>query len=223
MTSSPTTATRPKPLSAPLMLQASPQHYEFVMKLRVPVFYSILPRFLQRIVCQFSCLRFLAPSWERRFLILLGGYLYKFTQDNDPTKEPKGTPVAIDTVDINLINLYDDDENYHDHILFSPPPACQGLFQVATLRKRHYYATATAEDATTWVNALRQARQEAIKRHMGHAPTESYPPRWKSYDALGKALANRKDRVRRRLHESRLKELELSSLDGAVAPRGYYG
>lgn len=199
------------------------------MKLRIPAFFSILPRFLQKIICQYSCLSFLAPSWERRFLILCGGYLYKFRNDTDPHAEPKGTPLPIDTVDINLL---DDPKNkglYQDmdaSLAFAmlPPPACSGAFMVSTLRKKHYYATSTADDASIWVNSLRQARDEAIKRKMGHAPSASYPTAWTHYDRLGKSLADRKDRIRRRLEESSTREMEMSNLsDGGTVPRGYFG
>ena len=213
-------------LSAPNMLQASPQHHEYVMKLKVPVFFSFLPRFLQRIICQVSFLSFLAPRWERRFLILLGGYLYKFTNDMDPTKEPKGSPLPISSVDINLLDSNDATQQLDAAVALEllPPPACQGLFLVSTLRKKHYYATTTAEDAETWVNSLRQAREEAIKRSMGHAPAGSYPTKWTHYDRLGKSLVDRKDRIQRRMQESNVRELEMSSMtDGATAPRGYFG
>lgn len=229
---SPTNNTMPRSspksnaLSAPRMLEASPQHYEYVMKLRIPALFSILPRFLQKIVCRFSCLRFLAPSWERRFLILLGGFLYRFTDDKDPTKEPKGTPMAIESVDINLLQNAEAFREEDAALAFDllPPPGCKAAFCLSTLRKRHYYATVTVEDAETWVNALRQARDEAIKRKMGHAPGESYPPQWTHYDHLGKSWSDRKDRIRQRLQESSVRELELSNItDGAAAPRGYYG
>jgi Tfp pilus assembly protein FimT len=104
------------------------------------------------------------------------------------------------------------------------PSGCQGLLEVSTLRKRHMYATPTTSDAETWVNALRQARGEAIKRHMGHTPAPSYPPSWKAFDTLGQALVQRKERIHRRIQESRIQELELSNMtEGATAPRGYFG
>lgn len=228
MDSSSTPFRQPTALSAPSMLQASPQHYEYVMKLRIPAFFSVLPRFLQNIICRFSFLSFLAPTWERRFLILLGGYLYKFQTDTNPSAEPKGTPLAIDAVDINLLDseakgdMTIDDASLAFALL--PPPACLGLFVVSTLRKRHYYATGTADDASTWVHSLRQARDEAIKRKMGHAAVDSYPTKWTHYDRLGKGVADRKDRIRRRMEESNIRELEMSNLsEGGAAPRGYYG
>eukprot|EP00977_Amphora_coffeiformis_P007345 scaffold1588_cov222-Amphora_coffeaeformis.AAC.17 len=216
-------------LSAPNMLQASPQHHEYVMKLRIPVLFSILPRFLQKIICQFSCLSCLAPRWERRFLILLGGYLYKFTNDTDPTKEPKGSPLPIRSVDINLLDPDAQQQHLDDGAgvaweMVPPPFACRGLFLVSTLRKKHYYATPTVEDAATWVNSLRQGRDEAVKRSMGHAPVDSYPTKWTQYDRWGQSLVDRKDRIRQRMQESNIRELELSSMtEGATAPRGYFG
>ena len=229
MTTTPSSSSRRTvALSAPQMLQASPQHYEFVMKLRISAFFSILPGFLQSLICRFSFLSFLAPSWERRFLILLGGYLYKFTNDADPTKEPKGSPLDISCVDINLLDADRVVPGHEDAALalslLPPPGGCQGVFVVSTLRKKHYYATTTVQDAETWINSLRQAREEAIKRSMGHAAAESYPSQWTYYDRLGKSLADRKDRIRRRMQESRLQEIEMSNLtEGGAAPRGYYG
>ena len=218
-------------LSAPNMLRASPQHHEYVMKLRVPVMFSVLPRFVQRWICQYSVLSCLAPRWERRFLILLGGYLYKFTNDTDPTKEPKGSPVPIQSVDINLLDtgtntsmIMTDDGAAMVAWEMIRPPSCRGLFMISTLRKRYYYATPTVEDAETWVNGLRQGREEAWKRNMGHAPTDSYPTEWVRYDRWGEQLLHRRDRIRRRMQESNIRELELSSLsEGATAPRGYFG
>jgi hypothetical protein len=209
------------------MLQASPQHYEYVMKLRIPALFSILPSFLRRMICHFSCLSFLAPKWERRFLILLGGYVYKFQKDNDPTADPKGSPLAISTVDINLLDiasLTSRNAQAAVAVCASPPPGCQGAFVLSTLRKKQYYATVSAEDAETWVTSLRQARDEAIKRQMGHAPHHSYPPKWTYFDRLGKSLVNRKDRIRQRLEDNCVRELEMSNLtEGGPAPRGYYG
>ena len=197
------------------------------MKLRIPLLFSILPTFLQRIICRFSCLSFLAPRWERRFLILLGGYLYKFTNDADPAKEPKGSPLPMRSVDINLLDTAAQQLDYDGASVaweMVPPPACRGLFLVSTLRKKHYYATLTMEDAETWVNSLRQARDEAIKRSMGHAPADSYPAQWTQYDRRGQSLVDRKGRIRQRMQESNIRELELSSMtEGATAPRGYFG
>ena len=223
-------------LSAPNMLRASPQHHEYVMKLRIPVMFSVLPRFVQRFICRYSVLSCLAPRWERRFLILLGGYLYKFANDTDPTKEPKGSPVPIQSVDINLLDTTDtntstittDDDGGGAAALMAwemiPPPSRRGLFVVSTLRKRYYYATRTVEDAETWVNSLRQGRDEALKRGMGHAPTGSYPTEWVHYDRWGGQLLDRKDRIRHRMQENNIRELELSSIsEGATAPRGYFG
>jgi hypothetical protein len=203
------------------MLKASPQHYEYVIKLRIPAFFSILPAFLQRMICHFSCLSFLAPRWDSRFLILLGGFVYKFQKENDPTADPKGSPLAISTVDINLL-----DTTATTAVVFASPlpDGYQGAFCLSTLRKKQYYATVSVEDAHTWVTSLRQARDESIKRHMKHAPIDSYPPAWTQFDRLGHNLAQRKDRIRQRLQDSSVRELEMSNLtEGGPAPRGYYG
>jgi hypothetical protein len=58
---------------------------------------------------------------------------------------------------------------------------------------------------------------------MGHAARDSYPQQWTYFDSLGASLVERKDRIRHRMEQSNLRELEMMSLtDAGNAPRGYY-
>ena len=74
-----------------------------------------------------------------------------------------------------------------------------------------------------WVRSLHEAKQEAITRNMGHAATVSYPSSWKYFDSLGKCLVKSKARVRERIEELRIKEMEMSEFSGGPLPRGYHG
>ena len=77
---------------------------------------------------------------------------------------------------------------------------------------------------SAWVNSLRQARQEAVTRSMGHAPADSYRKAWSYFDGLGKNLVKSKERIRRKMEEQGMREMEMSSLSpGGGLPRGIYG
>jgi len=211
-------------LAAPKMLQASPQHHGYVMRLRVSPFYAILPRLLQKLISRLwsAIASFVgAPRWERRYLLLLGSYLYKFEDATRPN--PKGSPVPLEAVDVHLINLaYPDDvDTMGEESLRQLPVGYGGVFVVCTLRKKYYYATSSREEALTWVNSIRQARQEAITRSMGHAPSDSYPKSWEYYDQLGTKFVKTKDRIR-----AKVEEMEMTSSFGETSgplPRGYFG
>ena len=59
---------------------------------------------------------------------------------------------------------------------------------------------------------------------MGHAHQDSYPRSWAYFDTLGEGLRKQKDRIRRRMEEKSIGELEMSQLsEGGPVPRGYYG
>jgi len=210
-------------LTAPKMLQASPQEHGYMMKLHIPQFYSILPRFFQKLICRIWFLSFLAPNWERRYLILLGSFLYKFIDDTNPSRPPKGSPIPVDSIDVNFLEgTALDSDNVAGGVEL--PPDCSSVFVVSNLRKKQYFAAQNREQAMTWVNSLREARQEAITRSMGHAPDDSYPNSWGYFDNRGRSLMQRKERIRTKLEQSSLREMEMSNLaEGGPTPRGYYG
>jgi hypothetical protein len=166
---------------------------------------------------------FFAPKWERRYLVLLGSFLYKFA-DNLERQQPKGSPLPVDTIDVFLVEQ-GDSRGFEGVFLdeSSVPSGCKSVFCVSTFRKRFYYAVADREQALLWVNALLEAKQEAVRRSMGHAHEDSYPKSWEYYDRLGQSLRRQKDRIRQRMDEKNLQELEMSQLsDGGPLPRGYH-
>lgn len=204
------------------MQGASPQQTGTVQKLHVSSFYSILPSFLQMLIAKVWFLTFLRPYWEERQLVLLGSYLYKFVGGK---QQPKGTPVPVDSMDVFLV--INNNNNKDDNIARMSnnlPAGYTTMFCVSTLRKKYYYACTSREQALTWVNSLHEARQEAVRRSMGHAVKDSYPKSWLYFDSLGNSLVQQKYRIENRLQESSLRELEMSNLtEGGPVPRGYFG
>jgi hypothetical protein len=57
---------------------------------------------------------------------------------------------------------------------------------------------------------------------MGHASHVPYPAAWQYIDSLGVSLVKSKDRVRKKLAESNMKQMDIGDVAGPV-PRGYYG
>jgi PH domain len=209
------------------MQRASPQHMGNVMKLQVSIPFTLLPRFLQRWILKLWFLSFLRPSWQPRYLILLGSYLYKFKNDRGDllSQKPNGSPVRIDDINVHIVNSADRDGNDAVVAIHSFDNITHlSVFCVSTFRKNYYYACTNHDEAMVWVNTLREAHQEVITRTMGHASKDSFPSSWTYYDNLGKDLVERKDRIRLRLQQSNLRELEMSNLtEGGPIPRGYFG
>lgn len=221
-------------LTVPQMLKASPQHHGRVMKLQVSPFYTLLPKFLQKWIAASWCFSFLAPSWQPRYLILLASFLYKFDAQalQNPKMTPKGSPIPIESVHVQVLLPEPTTAPARDHqhssmatiALQNLPAGCTAVVAVSKFRNTQYYAVSCTQEATTWAAALAEASQEAITRSMGHAPDESFPASWKYFDSLGASLVKRKDRIRERVEQSNLRELEMTGLqDGGPLPRGYHG
>mmetsp|Transcript_3041 Transcript_3041/g.7168 ORF Transcript_3041/g.7168 Transcript_3041/m.7168 type:complete len:226 (+) Transcript_3041:124-801(+) len=193
-------------LSAKAMIDSNPQHHGTVQKLHIPVLYSLLPSFVQRLILSWSCFKSFAPSWKERHLILCGSYLYKFKDAFSST--PKGSPFDIEKINTDVVRTTELSE-------INLPVGYTSIFTVSTLRRRHYYAVSDNEEALLWVRSLHESRHEAITRNMGHASNVPYPPKWKHFDSLGSGLVKSKDRIK--------EKLEMTSLTDEQMPRGYYG
>lgn len=218
--------------------QASPQHMGQVEKLHIPFLYSILPIYLYQYMLKVWCFKLLLlPTWQPRYLIVLGSYLYKFKYntihtDQQEQQQPNGAPVRLDHLNVYLVTSKAS-SSYEDSIVYLasrktgsiyPSSSSSCIFCVSTFRKKYYYSCRNHEDAIVWVNTLREASQECIKRNMGHAVSDSYPSNWIYYDCLGQDLVDRKDRIRTKLQQNSLRELEMNQYnDGGPIPRGYYG
>lgn len=203
-------------LSAASLIDSAPQQHGVVLKLHIPILYTILPEFLQRFILSWSFLSFLAPSWKQRHLILCGSYLYKFKDRSSAI--PKGAPFEIDSLQVDLVRTGDIPE------IGILPPGYASIFKVSTLRREHHYAVADTEEAMLWVRSVNEARQECITRKMGHASNFPYPKSWTYFDSLGGSLVKSKDRIRQRIEETRLREMEMTDFsDGGPIPRTYLG
>jgi hypothetical protein len=204
-------------LSAPAMLDAAPQYHGVVLKLHISLFYTILPDFLKRLILSWSFLSsFLGPSWKQRYLVICGSYLYKFK--NEASAVPKGSPFEVQSLDVDVSG----NEAFSE--ISQIPPGFSTVFCVSTLRRKHYYAVADKDEALIWVRSLQEARQESITRNMGHASHIPYPKSWSYFDSLGRNLIQSKERIRKSLEGSRLREMEMTSFaDGGPLPRGYHG
>jgi PH domain len=217
-------------LSLESMKASSPQNMGFVLKLHIPILYSFLPRFIQQLLnraaARFTFFSSFVPTWKRRYLILLGGYLYKFDTDNDKS-HPKGSPIPLDGLNVHLVTSIHEYDfggvTINELGLPSNHNRGGGIFYVSNINKTTYYACTNADDAQTWVNSIREGRQETIKRNMGHSINDSYPKIWDHYDTLGKSLTQSKHRIRTRIEQQKLNDMELVSISGGPVPRGYYG
>lgn len=150
-----------------------------------------------------------------------GGYVYRFEDfdDDDDTARggggpPKGAPVPVTTVDARIIPLDDEDRDVDDDSMGpgglrrTLPDGCRAMFEITSSGKTQRFAVDTIEDANIWATSLRQMRQDAITRGMGHSGNVPYPPRWESFDASAKRLVERKRRIRNRLDAMDRREME---------------
>lgn len=197
-------------LSAPTLLAASPIHASPAMKLHVPVLYDVLPAALQWCLARCGPASW-RPQWKRRYLIALGGYLYRFTDGEGAT--PKGAPLHVATTDSRLASR-DDDDYAASGAFDALPEGCAAVFAVASLGKTQYFAVESLEEARVWVDSLREMRQSAITREMGHAHDVPYPQQWKAFDAAARRLKEQKTRIKRKLEAMDRKEQEMVSMGG---------
>lgn len=106
------------------------------------------------------------------------------------------------------------------------PTFCDGYFAISTGGTTRYYAVSTREDATTWVNSIREGRQSVITRNMGHDQHRPYPKAWEYIDQRGDANYKKKMRIKDRVRDMESKELEMTEFVQGMSgtmPRGYFG
>lgn len=205
-------------LSANGMITASPSHHSKVYKLQVPLLFSVLPSFLQKIICSWACLSFLAPKWKERYLIQIGNYMYRFKSPTSST--PKGAPVPLEMVDARILRSIKE-----EGVEYVPtPPSVGAVIVVSTYKKKQYYGVSSRDEALVWVNSIEQGKQEATRRSMGHAKEMPYPKSWQYYDTLGDNYAKSKERIQTKIAESEVREMEMTSFgERGALPQGYYG
>lgn len=204
-------------LGAQYLIKEAPIHHQTVLKLHVPFLFRISPVFVKQFLYRAKIFKsYLAPHWIPRYLILLGGYLYRYTDEN--SLSPKGTPIALEELaGATWIDIGGDIEGL-EYALQSVPFGCKGAFSVESslLGKTQYYAVSTAEDAQLWVNALLEAKQESITRSMGHSKVP-VPQSWQYFDKIAKKYVLSKEAISSRVHNSQIRDFELVSMQGATS------
>eukprot|EP00571_Detonula_confervacea_P015027 CAMPEP_0172309104 /NCGR_PEP_ID=MMETSP1058-20130122/9491_1 /TAXON_ID=83371 /ORGANISM="Detonula confervacea, Strain CCMP 353" /LENGTH=207 /DNA_ID=CAMNT_0013021663 /DNA_START=238 /DNA_END=857 /DNA_ORIENTATION=+ len=198
-------------LSARALLAASPIHAAPAMKMHVPAIYTFLPVTFQWFLSR-CCPRSWSPQWKRRYLIALGGYLYRF-KDEDGSS-PKGAPIPVATTDSRIISNEDVASGEFNIVLDLLPEGCNAVIEISSIGKTQYFAVESREEATTWVNSLRQMQQDIITRNMGHSKDIPYPSEWNAFDASAKRLMDQKTRIKNKLEVMNKKEQEMQSLGG---------
>lgn len=141
----------------------------------------------------------------------MGSYLYRFKDEGI-----KGAPIPVDTMEARLYNL----EELEHEFGFGLPSSCEAVIELNSAGKTQYFALSDMEEAQTWVNTLKQMRQDCITRKMGHSKVP-YPKEWVALDSAAKRLRDKKSRIQAKLASMEKKEMEMQSLGGGNL--GYYG
>jgi len=151
-------------------------------------------RFGNLLACCPSCCG-CGPVWKKRFFIIRGGYLFRFTSNNR-TARPKGTPVPLSDAIVNVVDVADESENENPALLLS----------VSTLRKEYILRAETVEKRNQWIQKLNLAKHISIKVSLGHAKQSSVDRRARK---AGERLFN--DGIRRERqamdHETEMRNL----------------
>jgi len=190
--------------------KANPSHEGTVLKLHAPLFFSLIPacfvRILTRLLRYSSYTSHLTPTWKQRNLVILGNYIYRF--NNVSSKSIKGSPIPLDDITVRLVSRKELENFYLDDL----PPYCKVIFEISSVGKTRFYSVSSEEDAITWVNSIRQGQQECIKRKMGHSEHVPYPKEWKHIDVVGDRVLQRNERIKKRVRESEVRDIEMRSI-----------
>mmetsp|Transcript_99334 Transcript_99334/g.195107 ORF Transcript_99334/g.195107 Transcript_99334/m.195107 type:complete len:213 (+) Transcript_99334:105-743(+) len=102
-----------------------------------------------------SVLPYLFPCWfkpwKQRFLVLVGGFLYRF--ESEFGVKVKGVPIPLDSISISYRG--------------------ECMFEVSMIRKVYRFKTDSEQDAFDWVKAISARKSEAIREALGHAPLDA--------------------------------------------------
>lgn len=93
------------------------------------------------------------PPYKIRFVVIAGGYIYKFKSEN--AEKPKGIPIPLDCSDIHKSSI--DDVS----------------FEIYTLRKRYIFRGQSEEDCKDWISSINARKAASIKEKMGHSQVSS--------------------------------------------------
>jgi hypothetical protein len=121
----------------------------------------------------------------------------------------KGAPVPMDTMEARLYNLDEMTQEFG----FGLPNDCEAVLKLTSVGKIQYFALSDKEEALTWVNTLKQMRQDCITRKMGHSSVP-YPREWVAFDAAAKNLREKKRRIKEKMELIDKREIEMQSMGG---------
>lgn len=96
--------------------------------------------------------------WQKRYLVLLGNYLYRF--ETDRSEKTKGLPISIDDTNIDF---------YKDEYTGSVD---KSILCIRTIRKEYIFRFDSTEDASSWQQALINRQHYIIKEKLGHAKVD---------------------------------------------------
>lgn len=156
------------------LLQKNPTKFGYAMKKNNSCLVKVLPCWV--------------PEYKRRFFILLGNFLYRFSSEHG--EKIKGVPIPLDAVKLNTV----------DSITFS----------ISMIRKEYIIRCDSASDCGSWVNEINKRKHQAIRENMGHAPID---PAVKDLNEMSsKMFFDRLDRER----EEAIKNLKTMNGNGNI-------
>ena len=97
-------------------------------------------------------------KWKKRYFVLKGGFLFRFSDINGKTK---GVPVPMHDAHIGTVQ-YASDMGVDDS-------ESSTLIRVSTIRKDYTLRASTRGKRDEWIAAMRNAKNRAIKVGLGHA------------------------------------------------------
>lgn len=89
----------------------------------------------------------LYPPFQRRYVILLGSYLYRYTAaDSDRLK---GVPIPLSAIiHVNRVDDFD--------------------FELQTIRKVYLFRAHSLDDCSAWIEAIRSRKANSVREEMKH-------------------------------------------------------
>lgn len=124
-------------LSASTLLSCSPKKYGYLHKKNNSLLAKAFP-------CLFE-------QWKRRFFILIGNFLFRFSSEE--SKAPKGAPIPLDAIRVSLLD------------------SC--LIEIVMIRKVYIIKADSRKQASDWIEAINERKFIAVKEAMGHKSQDS--------------------------------------------------
>lgn len=88
--------------------------------------------------------------YEKRYIVVVGNYLYRFISDD--SNKIKGIPIPLDSV-VSIKKLDD-----------------SLTFQLSTFRKQYLFKAESEEECDEWIRVIKDRKYHAIREALGHEP-----------------------------------------------------